>query len=75
MAITFGDLWEDIWIQTGLPEMAKDELPKSLSDTTKKKLMKLHPSDGAAVVNKAVYEVEHGSVDILDELINRELKD
>lgn len=69
--MTFEELWEEIWQYCHLPSMAQEQLPKSLSEATIKRLMRsrMKPAEIAVVIEKAVNEIDHGSVETIDELI------
>ncbi len=62
----FDELWRQV---EGIPEGAKKQLPRDLSDRTKKKLEKLSPEEISAIVNKAFEKVNSGSVKEIDVLI------
>jgi len=57
----------------GLPDMAKLQVPDTLSQTTKKKLARYSPEEIEKIVSDAIEEVNHGSIAPLDELIKRRL--
>ncbi len=66
--------FEDIWREVkGLPEMAIAQVPKVLSNETKKRLEKLKPEEVSVIVAQAIDEVNQGSVVPLDELIRKRL--
>lgn len=68
--MTFEELWREV---QGLPEMAKIQVPATLSESTKKRLCKYSPEDVAAIVAEAIEEVNCGAVAPLDELIRKKL--
>lgn len=66
--------FDEIWIQVqGLPETAKLHIPEILSEDTKGRLSEKRPSEAAVIVAEAIEEINHGSVERLDELIQRRL--
>ena len=56
-----------------LPSMAKDQLPRSLSDETKRRIKKLSVDELAGMLRAAVDQVDHGAVESLNELIRARL--
>lgn len=70
----FGDLWKQLGELHVLPNTAIEQIPMFLSDKTKKKLMKKTPREIAEIVDAAVDKINNGSVEVLDELIKKELK-
>ena len=68
--MTFEDFWEKIWPLCGFPGMAEEQIPRSLSDKTKRQLAKLETDDAVEIIKNAVNEIDHGSVKCLDDLVN-----
>lgn len=68
--MTFEELWEQV---SGLPDTAKKQVPRVLSDPTKKKLCKHSPEEISRIVAEAIEEVNRGSVKPLDELIRERI--
>ena len=68
--MTFDELWEQV---RGLPEMAKVQVPSSLSINTKKRLCKFNPEEISKIVQAAIDEINHGSIESLDKLIQQHL--
>lgn len=68
--MTFDELWAQV---AGLPDMAKIQVPNTLSAATKKKLCKYSPGEISSIVQWAIDEINHGSVEPLDELIKKRL--
>ena len=64
--MTFEELLDQACTAAHLPEMARIQLPSSLSDKTKRKLLKLSPKE----VAEAVDNVNYGSVESIDKLVN-----
>lgn len=61
--MTFDDLWREV---QGLPEMAKIQVPTTLSESTKMKLAKKTPEEVSRIVLAAIEDVNNGSVEPLD---------
>ena len=55
------------------PNMAVREVPKVLEEGTKQRLVQAGVETAGKILLKAIDEVNHGSVDRLDTLVNREL--
>jgi len=72
--MTFEDLWNQICNAPGFPEGAKKQLPESLSDDTKKLIVKRGLQSSSEVVLKAINEINNGSVERIDVLVNRQLR-
>lgn len=71
----FDELWKSVEELHILPNTAITHIPDFLSDETKKKLMKKTPQEIGKIVKAAINEIEnHGSVEVLDVLIKKELK-
>lgn len=72
----FEELWEIVWEQIDLPSGAKILLPESLSEMTKQKLLetKMSPKEIAKIIEKAVDDINHGSVENIDYLIEKAVK-
>ena len=72
----FEELWEIVWEQINLPSGAKILLPESLSEMTKQKLLetKMSPKEIAKMIEKAVDDINHGSVENIDHLIEKAVK-
>ena len=71
--MTFCEFLNDAWKTTILPSTAREQLPNSLSEKTKKKLMRMKPSIAIMIIERAVEMVNKGSVNSLDHLINLEI--
>lgn len=71
----FDDLWKKVGELKVLPNTAIKQVPSFLSDKTKKKLMKKSAKEVADIVDATIDKVNHGSVELLDELIKKELKE
>ena len=68
--MTFEDLWKRV---KGLPDTAMAQIPDALSDSTKTRLAKRSPEKVKEIILSAIYEVDHGSVSRLEELIQKRL--
>ena len=71
-AMTFEELWEEVWKEVQLPKEAKELLPKSLSEKTKRQLLNSGKptTEIAKLIVEAVDVINHGSVATIDELVN-----
>ena len=70
----FDDLWKQVGELKVLPNTAIEQVPMFLSDKIKRKLMKKTAQEIAEIVDAAVDKVNHGSVELLDALIQKEIK-
>jgi len=68
--MTFDDLWRKV---QGLPDTAKSQVPGTLSESTKKMLSKKTPEEVGRIVLAAIEDVNNGSVEPLDKLVNSKL--
>ena len=68
--MTFEELWKQV---EGLPEMAKIQVPRVLSESTKKKLARKKPEEVRQIVVAAIDEVNNGSVEPLDRIIRKKI--
>lgn len=50
--------------------MVEEQIPRSLSDKTKRQLAKLETADAVEIIKNAVNEIDHCSVKCLDDLVN-----
>lgn len=73
MKMSFEELWERVWKEIKLPGAAKMLLPQNLSDQTKQKILKSGKSTAeiAHLLEKAVDEINRGSVATMDELVSK----
>ena len=75
--MTFEDRWKSIWKQSGLPNIAKDQIPGCLSEKMKRKVAgsKLSDEEIGSIFADAVDQIEHGAVagveELIEEAINR----
>ena len=72
--MTFEEFWADVGSLNMLPMMAINQLPMSLSDNTKKRLMQLNPVEAVKLIDSAIDEINHGSVETIDCLLKKKLK-
>ena len=71
--MTFEEYWAEVEKLKVLPHMAIVQLPASLSDYTKKSLMKKQPEETAGILSAAIDENDHGSVESIDCLVRKRL--
>lgn len=71
--MTFEEYWGEVEKLKVLPTMAVQQLPSSLSENTKKKLMKRLPDETAKLINTAIEEINRGSIESIDCLIKKRL--
>ena len=71
--MTFEEYWAEVGKLKALPSMAIDKIPSSLSTATKKRLMKEQPEETARLLNKAIEEINRGSVESIDSLVKKRL--
>ena len=60
--------------KAGLPNTAIKQLPRSLSDETKRKLGLMPVDTVARILKEAVNEIDHGSVARVDEIVKKALE-
>lgn len=68
--MTFEELWSKV---QDLPDTAMVQVPGTLKEETKKKLSRKSPEQIKEIVEAAIEEVNHGSVEPLDTLIRNRL--
>lgn len=66
----FDEMWKHI---EGLPSEAKVQVPQALSKETKDKLGKKTPDEVTQILLYAIDEVNHGSVETIDNLVKKKL--
>lgn len=71
--MTFEEYWSKVEKLKVLPAMAIQQLPISLSENTKKKLMKRLPDETVRLISTAIEEVNRGSVESIDSLVRKKL--
>lgn len=72
--MTFDELLDQACKSAHLPEMARIQLPSSLSEKTKRNVMRLSPEELGQILANAIDTVNHGSIESIDALMNRALK-
>lgn len=73
--MSFENYWADVCKLGALSQMAIQQLPNSLSESTKIKLMKLRPEETVRVLRIAIAEVDCGSVETIDSLTQKILQE
>lgn len=73
--MSFEELLEQACKSVSLPEMARLLLPSTLSDETKKAVMKLSPEELGAILKAAIDRINRGSVESVDALVRKALQD
>lgn len=71
--MTFEELWRVIGELKTFPDQAIQLVPHSLSDKTKKRLCKKKPEEVAEIVLWAIRQIDQGSVETVDVLVNQKL--
>lgn len=71
--MTFEEYWAEVEKLKVLPPMAIQQLPSALSPETKRRLMRKPPEETVKLLNTAIDEVNHGSVESIDSLIKKRL--
>lgn len=71
--MTFEEYWLEVAKLRTLPGMAIQQLPSSLSAETKRRLLKKRPEETAELLNTAIDEIDHGSVESIDSLVRKRL--
>lgn len=69
----FDDYWQEVDKLNILSNEAIKFLPESLSDKTKKRLMKYSAEDAARLLDATVAEINNGSIETIDALLNKKL--
>ena len=59
----------------GLPNTAQEQIPESLSNETKKMILKLSVDELAVVLKRVVDEIDGGAVETIDALIKNNLEE
>ena len=67
--MTFEEFLSEVWKYASLPSIARLQLPNSLSDKTKRKLLKMDPVEVARILEGVVDKINCGSVESIDALI------
>lgn len=69
--MTFEEMWSQV---QGLPQEAIMRVPETLKEDTKRRLSRMSPEEMAEIVRAAIDEVNHGSVEPLDSLVKKRMK-
>ena len=56
-----------------LPSTAKDQLPGSLINETKRSIQNMTAEELAVIIKDAIYKIDHGAIESIDELVRRPL--
>ena len=68
--MTFDKLWEKV---PGLTNTAKKQILDVLTPYTKKRLEEYSPFEIGSFVRLAIDEIEHGSIETIDDLVRKRL--
>ncbi len=71
--MSFEELLDQACKSACLPEMARLLLPSTLSEETKKLVLKLEPEEFGVILKAAIDQIDHGSVETVDALIKKSL--
>ena len=71
--MTFEEYWAGVGKTHLLPAMAIDQIPTSLSNSTKKRLMRKQPEETAEMLREAIEEINIGSIESIDSLERKSL--
>lgn len=69
----FDDLWRQVTDLKILSNEALRLVPDVLSPKTKSRLSRKKPEEAAEIVQWAINQIDHGSVETLDALVNQRL--
>lgn len=72
--VSFDELLDAACKSAGLPNMARILLPSTLSNSTKKAVMKLKPEVLGKILKSAIDQIDHGSVESVDALVRKALQ-
>ena len=71
----FEELLDRACDSANLPEMARLLLPSTLSEETKKLVLKLEPEAFGAILKAAIDQINQGSVETVDALVRKALQE
>ena len=71
--MSFEDLLDQACKSTRLSEMARLLLPSTLSEETKKLVLKLEPEAFGAILKATIDQIDHGSVESVEALVKKSL--
>lgn len=69
--MTFEELLDKACMVACLPNTARMQLPRDLSDKTKKKALKYSPEDFGRILKDSIDEINRGSVDSVDLIVRK----
>lgn len=69
----FSEYWREVEKLKALPQMAIQQLPSSLSESTKKRLLNIRPEETLKLMKDAIEQINQGSVESIDSLVRRKL--
>lgn len=69
--MAFEEYWDEVTKLKNIPNTAIEQLPSTLSEKTKKKLMKRKPEESAEILEAAIDLINRGSVESIDSLIRK----
>lgn len=72
--MSFDELRDKVLALSGLPRIVQEQLPRSLSVTTKKDLIRRLPERIAELLQKAIAEIDGCSTESIDTLIDEKLR-
>lgn len=71
--MTFEELWKLVGELNVLSKEALQLVPSALSSKTKNRLCKKKPEEVTEIVQWAINQIDHGSIETVDALVNRRL--
>lgn len=69
----FSEYWREVEKLKALPQMAIQQLPSSLSESTKKRLLNIRPEETLKLMKDAIEQINQGSVESIDGLVRKQL--
>ena len=72
--MSFEDLLDQACKSARLPEMARILLPSTLSEETKKLVLKLSPEELGRILASAIDQINQGSVESVEVLVRKALQ-
>ena len=72
--MSFEDLLDQACKSVRIPEMARLLLHSTLSEETKKLVLKLEPEEFGAILKAAIDQIDHGSVETVDALVRKNMQ-
>lgn len=71
--IEFSEYWGEVDKLDTLPQMAIQQLPSSLSESTKKRLIKIRPEDTIGLLKETIEKINRGFVGSIENLVKKQL--